>query len=63
MKHIVVTGSTRGIGFGLAEKFLKEGCRVTINGTGARIEWLTSRKIMWRFLMSPFRKRDLFKEL
>lgn len=33
MKHVVITGSTRGIGFGLAEHFLKEGCKVTINGT------------------------------
>lgn len=32
MKHIVITGSTRGIGFGLAREFLQAGCRVTING-------------------------------
>lgn len=32
MKIIVITGSTRGIGFGLAEEFLKRGCSVTING-------------------------------
>jgi NAD(P)-dependent dehydrogenase (short-subunit alcohol dehydrogenase family) len=33
MKHIFITGSTRGIGFWLAFNFLKAGCRVTINGT------------------------------
>lgn len=33
MRHIVITGSTRGIGFGLAKQFLKAGCKVTINGT------------------------------
>lgn len=33
MKHIFITGSTRGIGFWLAVSFLKAGCRVTINGT------------------------------
>lgn len=32
-KHIVITGSTRGIGFGLARQFLKAGWNVTINGT------------------------------
>ncbi len=32
MKHIVITGSTRGIGYGLAREFLKLGCKVTING-------------------------------
>ncbi|MBN1412830.1 MAG: SDR family oxidoreductase [Spirochaetales bacterium] len=32
MKHIVITGSTRGIGFGLAREFLKTGNKVTICG-------------------------------
>jgi len=32
MKSIVITGSTRGIGFGLADAFLALGCRVTISG-------------------------------
>lgn len=32
MKNIVVTGSTRGIGFGLAREFLKRGCSVIISG-------------------------------
>ncbi len=32
MKHIVITGSTRGIGRGLAAAFLDLGCRVTISG-------------------------------
>ena len=33
MKHVVITGSTRGIGFGMAVEFLKAGCKVTMNGT------------------------------
>jgi NAD(P)-dependent dehydrogenase (short-subunit alcohol dehydrogenase family) len=33
MKHIVITGSTRGIGLGLAERFLEKGHAVTLNGS------------------------------
>lgn len=32
MKTIVITGSTRGIGYGLADSFLARGCSVTISG-------------------------------
>ncbi len=32
VKIIVITGSTRGIGFGLAESFLKMGCSVVVSG-------------------------------
>ena len=32
MRHVVITGGTRGIGFGLARSFLQLGCRVTICG-------------------------------
>ncbi len=32
MKTVVITGSTRGIGRGLAENFLKLGCRVVLSG-------------------------------
>jgi NAD(P)-dependent dehydrogenase (short-subunit alcohol dehydrogenase family) len=31
-KHIVITGSTRGIGYGLADAFLQLGCAVTVSG-------------------------------
>jgi NAD(P)-dependent dehydrogenase (short-subunit alcohol dehydrogenase family) len=34
MKHIVITGSTRGIGLGLADAFLELGCSVTVSGRG-----------------------------
>ncbi|TFH08139.1 MAG: SDR family oxidoreductase [Candidatus Atribacteria bacterium] len=32
MKTIVITGSTRGIGLGLAREFLELGCRVVVSG-------------------------------
>lgn len=32
MKSIVITGSTRGIGFGLADAFLRLGCQVMLSG-------------------------------
>ncbi|MBZ0308797.1 MAG: SDR family oxidoreductase [Anaerolineae bacterium] len=32
MKSIVITGSTRGIGLGLAHEFLVRGCAVTVSG-------------------------------
>jgi NAD(P)-dependent dehydrogenase (short-subunit alcohol dehydrogenase family) len=33
-KHIVITGSTRGIGYGLAKAFIARGCSVTVSGRG-----------------------------
>ncbi len=32
MKSVVITGSTRGIGYGLTDEFLNRGCQVTVNG-------------------------------
>lgn len=39
MKAVVITGSTGGIGFGLADAFLSLGCSVTISGrSGERVD-------------------------
>lgn len=32
MKRVVITGSTRGIGFAMADAFLALGCRIIVNG-------------------------------
>ena len=34
MKNVVITGSTRGIGFCMATEFLRAGCNVTLCGRG-----------------------------
>lgn len=34
MKNVVITGSTRGIGFSMATEFLRAGCNVTLSGRG-----------------------------
>lgn len=37
MKNIVITGSTRGIGFCMAKEFLKHQCNVTLSGRGIQL--------------------------
>ena len=37
MKSVVITGSTRGVGFWMAVEFLKAGCKVTLSGRGAEL--------------------------
>ena len=32
MKTVIITGSTRGLGYGLADSFLSHGCGVIISG-------------------------------
>jgi short-subunit dehydrogenase len=34
LKNVVITGSTRGIGFSMATEFLRAGCNVTLSGRG-----------------------------
>ena len=36
-RTVVVTGSTRGIGLGLAEQFLRRGCRVVVSGRSPEV--------------------------
>ena len=48
MKNIVITGSTRGLGFSMATEFLRAGCNVTLSGRGEVLAASTQREL------SPF---------
>lgn len=48
MKNIVITGSTRGIGFAMAMEFLRAGCSVTLSGRGETLS-LEARKVLQPF--------------
>lgn len=54
MTNIVITGSTRGIGFCLAVEFLKAGCNVTISGRGKAVPESASD------ILSAFSKHIIF---
>ncbi len=63
MKSIVITGSTRGIGFGLAESFLARNCAVMVSGRGREgvenaVEELRSRYPEDRVFGHPCDVRD-----
>ena len=48
-KTVVVTGSTRGIGYGLAEAFLSLGCSVTVSGREAETVEIAAAELKSRF--------------
>ena len=45
MKNVVITGSTRGIGFSMAKEFLIAGCNVTISGRGETLPKTTKTEL------------------
>jgi 3-hydroxybutyrate dehydrogenase len=47
-KIIVVTGSTSGIGLGIASKFAKNGAKLVINGLASDTEVKELSKNSWR---------------
>ncbi len=58
MKTIVITGSTRGIGYGVAEACLARGCNVVISGrtteaVEAAVEKLAQQYPVERILGQP----------
>ena len=53
-KNVVITGSTRGIGYAMAVEFLKAGCKVTISGRGEKLNGHT------RNTLDPFQERFIY---
>ena len=53
-KNVVITGSTRGIGYAMAVELLKAGCKVTISGRGEKLNDLT------RNTLDPFQERFIY---
>jgi NAD(P)-dependent dehydrogenase (short-subunit alcohol dehydrogenase family) len=49
MKTVVITGSTRGIGRGLAENFLQRGCKVMVSGRQAEAVATVVAELAGRF--------------
>ncbi|HHW00115.1 MAG TPA: SDR family oxidoreductase [Clostridiaceae bacterium] len=54
MKNVVITGSTRGIGFSMAKEFLRAGCNVTISGRGEALSEATQAEL------SPFKGKYIY---
>ena len=54
MKNVVITGSTRGIGFAMAMEFLRAGCCVTLSGRGEALGASAFEQL------SPFQGRFLY---
>jgi NAD(P)-dependent dehydrogenase (short-subunit alcohol dehydrogenase family) len=54
MKNVIITGSTRGIGFAMAKEFLKSGCSVTLSGRGQELPEET------KVLLKPYDDRYLY---
>jgi short-subunit dehydrogenase len=54
MKSVVITGSTRGIGFAMATEFLRAGCNVTLSGRGEALATETCT------ILSPFKGKYLY---
>jgi NAD(P)-dependent dehydrogenase (short-subunit alcohol dehydrogenase family) len=45
MKHVIITGSTRGIGWAMAKEFLQRGHRVTISGRHSKLSPITESEL------------------
>lgn len=68
MKNVVITGSTRGLGFAMAKEFLKHGCNVTISGRGEYIspktkEGLKEYNDKYQYVQCNVQKKESLENL
>ena len=68
MKNVVITGSTRGIGFTMAVEFLRAGCNVTLSGRGEvlpqpMIDLLSDFKGKYIYVSCNVQKKESLKNL
>ncbi|HSR04364.1 MAG TPA: SDR family oxidoreductase [Proteiniclasticum sp.] len=54
MKNVVITGSTRGIGYAMAVEFLRAGCNVTLSGRGEALQEEVDK------VLKPFEGRYIY---
>lgn len=54
MKNVVITGSTRGIGFSMAIEFLRANCNVTLSGRGDELPEVISTSLL------PFKGKFIY---
>jgi len=54
MKNVVITGSTRGIGYAMAVEFLQAGCNVTLSGRGEAVKGEVDKAL------KPFESRYIY---
>jgi len=61
MKHVVITGSTRGIGLAMAMEFLKAGCSLTLSGRNVTMHDLPQLKDypnQWHYVACDVQKME-----
>ena len=66
MKNVVITGSTRGIGFSMAKEFLRAGCNVTLSGRGEMLNEAVYTELSpfegkYVYVPAMYRKKQVFK--
>jgi len=68
VKNVVITGSTRGLGFAMAREFLQAGCNVTLSGRGEALPEsahteLTSFEGKYIYIQSNVRQKESLQHL
>ena len=62
-RKLLVTGGGRGLGYAMAEKFVREGAQVVITGRNEEVLKNASERIGCRYLVSDIKEQHGFDEL